>query len=368
MDEEKLYQVALSLIPGVGNYLVKNLISYCGSARAVFTSSRPKLCKIPGIGPKTVESILKSNILQQAEQELLKANQQDARVLAYTDKDYPARLKQVADAPGILYYKGKAALNERRSVAIVGTRQATRYGKQLTEQLVSDLAPFQPLIISGLAYGIDIYAHRAALRSGLPTLGIMASGLDIIYPAVHKNTAMEMLEQGGLMSENSFGTQPEAFKFPERNRIIAGMADVVIVVEAAVKGGALITADLANSYDREVFAAPGSLYSPQSAGCNLLIKQTKAHMFTSVEDMAGILNWSLDRQQPTQKEISFDAGFNPQETLVIKILQEHPAGLHIDELSWRTQIAVTHMASTLLQLEFKNVIRSLPGKKFTLQQ
>lgn len=367
MDEEKLYQVALSLMPGVGNLLVKNLISYCGSAKAVFHSTRAKLCKIPGIGPKTVESILKSSLLQHAEQEIQQAEKQGAQILAYTDKTYPSRLKQIADAPGILYYKGKAQLNELKSIAIVGTRQATSYGKQLTEQLIADLAPYQPLIISGLAYGIDIAAHRAALRNQLPTIGVMASGLDIIYPAAHKHTAQEMLGQGGLISENKFGAQPEAYNFPERNRIIAGMADAVIVVEAAAKGGALITADLANSYDREVFAAPGSLYSPQSAGCNQLIRQTKAHMFISVEELAATLNWQPGNTPTVQKELPFDAGDNPQEKLIIKTLQQHPTGLHIDELSWRAQIPVTQIASTLLQLEFRNLIRSLPGKKFTLQ-
>lgn len=370
MDEEKLYQVALNLIPGVGNLLARNLISYCGSARAVFSSSRPRLSKIPGIGHKTTESILHSKLmLQEAEQQLVEAEKQGAQVLSFTDKSFPSRLKQIADAPGILFYKGNAAFNEQKCVAIVGTRQATNYGKQLTEQLIAELAPFHPIIISGLAYGIDIAAHRAALRHGLPSLGVMASGLDIIYPSAHKNTAMEMLSQGGLITENSFGSQPDAYKFPERNRIIAGMADVVIVVEAATKGGALITAELANSYDREVFAVPGSLLSPQSAGCNRLIKQNKAHMFLSAEDLAETLKWSNHKPAaPVQQDLFADMALNPQETLIIGVLKEHPGGLHIDDLSWRTQVPATHMAATLLQLEFRNMVRSLPGKKFTLQQ
>lgn len=370
MDEEKLYQVALSLIPGVGNLLARNLISYCGSAKAVFSSSKPKLSKIPGIGHKTTDSILHSRlILEKAEQQLLEAEKQGARVLAYTDKAFPSRLKQIADAPSILYYKGNAAFNEEKCVAIVGTRQASNYGKQLTEQLVADLLPYRPLIISGLAYGIDIAAHRAALRYGLPTLGVMASGLDIIYPSAHKHTAFEMLSHGGLITENGFGSQPDAYKFPERNRIIAGMADVVIVIEAAEKGGALITAELANSYDREVFAAPGSLYSPQSAGCNRLIKHNKAHMFISAEDLADILEWSNNKPPlPAQQDLFADAANSPQEALIIGVLKEHPGGLHIDELSWRTKVPVTQIAAALLQLEFRNLIRSLPGKKFTLQQ
>lgn len=370
MDEEKLYQVTLSLIPGVGNLLARNLISYCGSARAVFSSSKQKLSKIPGIGHKTTESILHSKlILQEAEQQLVEAEKQGAQILSYTDKSFPSRLKQTADAPSILYYKGNAAFNEQKCVAIVGTRQATNYGKQLTEQLISELAPYSPLIISGLAYGIDIAAHRAAIRHDLPTLGVMASGLDIIYPSAHKQTAMEMLSRGGLITENGFGSQPDAYKFPERNRIIAGMADVVIVMEAAAKGGALITAELANSYDREVFAVPGSLYSPQSAGCNRLIKQNKAHMYLSVEDLAETLKWSNKKPAPpAQQDLFADMALSPKESLIIGVLKEHPGGLHIDDLSWRTQVPVTQIAAALLQLEFRNLIRSLPGKKFTLQQ
>ncbi|WP_316928876.1 DNA-processing protein DprA [Nafulsella turpanensis] len=181
MDEQKLYQVALSLIPGVGNLLTKNLISYCGSAKAVFSAPKSKLSKIPGIGPKTAESIIQNRFLQQAEKELAAAEKHDAQILAYTDKEYPYRLKQVPDAPTILFYKGNSAPDSAKTVAIVGTRQATPYGKQLCEQIVAELLPYQPLIISGLAYGIDIIAHRAALRNGLPTLGVMASGLDIVY-------------------------------------------------------------------------------------------------------------------------------------------------------------------------------------------
>ncbi len=366
MDEQKLYQVALSLIPGVGNFLTKTLISYCGSAKAVFTSPRTKLAKIPGIGAKTVESIANSNVLKEAEKELLLAEQNEAQLLAYTDKAYPARLKQIPDAPNILYFKGNTLPDAGKTVAIVGTRQASAYGKQMTEQIIADLLPYNPLIVSGLAYGIDITAHRAALRHGLPTIGVMASGLNIIYPSAHKNTAREMLSQGGLLTENSFNTQPEAYKFPARNRIIAGMADVTIVIEAAEKGGALITADIAHSYDREVFAVPGNLTSPQSSGCNFLIKTSKAHMYTSVKDLAEVMNWDTGKAS-LQQTLALDFGLSTEESLIIQLLKEHPAGLHIDELSWRTQLPLSILASTLLNLEFSNKVRSLPGKKFALK-
>lgn len=367
MDEQKVYQVALSLIPGVGNFLAKNLISYCGSAKAVFEYPRHKLQKIPGIGTKTAESIISSKLLRQAEEELLKAEKHGAELLAYTDKAYPHRLKQISDAPNILYYKGSVKLEAPKTVAIVGTRQATTYGKQITEQIINELAPYRPHIISGLAYGIDITAHRAALRTGLPTIGVMASGLDIVYPSAHKNTAQEMLAQGGLVCENPFGTQPEAFKFPARNRIIAGMADVVVVIEAAVKGGALITAEIAHSYDREVFAVPGHITSSQSAGCNKLIKATKAHLLESAKDIAYIMDWTLGQEQSKQQTMLFETMLNPEEGRVVELLRQHPGGLHIDELSWRSQIPLSSLASTLLTLEFQDLIRSLPGKKFSLK-
>ena len=369
MDEQKLYQIALSLIPGVGNFLAKTLISYCGSAKAVFNSPRHKLAKIPGIGTKTLESIAKSNVLKEAEQELILAEQNGAQLLAYTDKAYPNRLKQISDAPNILYYKGNTPPESDKVVAIVGTRQASAYGKQVTEQIIAELLPFKPLIVSGLAYGIDITAHRAALRQGLSTIGVMASGLNIIYPSPHKTTAREMLSQGGLITENSFNTQPDAYMFPARNRIIAGMSDLIIVIEAAEKGGALITAEIGLSYDREIFAVPGNLGSPQSAGCNQLIKKTKAHMFTSVQDMVDIMNWSTEKDD--QGKVPFQPPLDPdlteQEGQIIQLLHEFSGGLHIDELSWRTQIPLSQLASTLLSLEFQNKIRSLPGKKFALK-
>lgn len=367
MDEQKLYQVALSMIPGVGNLLTKHLISYCGSAKAVFSTPKYKLGKIPGIGPKTAESIThSSHFLQLAERELVQAEKQDALILAYTDKAYPYRLKQIPDAPNVVYYKGKNPPEAFKTVAIVGTRQPSPYGKQLCEQIVQDLLPYQPLIVSGLAYGIDIVAHRTALRCGLNTLGVMASGLDIVYPSAHHHTAREMLQQGGLLSEHPFGSQPEAFKFPARNRIIAGLVDVVIVVEAAEKGGALITADIAHSYDREVFAIPGPLTSTTSAGCNRLIKSQVAHMYVTAKDLADVMNWQEGPEAPPKESYLNGVEFNEEEEVIVRLLKEHPQGLQIDELSWRSQLSISQLASVLLNLEFRSLIRSLPGKKFAL--
>jgi DNA processing protein len=365
MDNEKLYQVALSQVTGVGPLLAKQLVSYSGSASAVFTAPRNKLSRVPGIGAKTLEALADRRPLQEAEQILKRAGQEGLHILAYTDKAYPHRLKQIPDAPFVLYYRGEAPLNPPKTLAIVGTRRATPYGKAITEQLVEGLAPHQPLIVSGLAYGIDIVAHRAALRAGLSTIGVMASGPDILYPPAHRATAGEMLATGGLLTEYPYGTQPDAFNFPARNRIIAGLADAVVVVEATAKGGALITALLALDYDREVFAVPGSLHSEASAGCHALIRRQQAHLFTSFADVVEELRWNKTAATEAVAPELPD-NLSEAEQAVVSLLEQHKGGCQIDELSWRSQLPLSRLAGVLLELELKGVVRALPGKKFAL--
>ncbi len=258
MDQNRLSLLALHFVPGIGDYLIRQLISYCGAADKVFTTPKGKLLKIPGIGQATIKSLTSGKPLSLAEKEIEKAIHSEVELVFYTDKNYPSRLKEINDAPTLLYCKGNINLEQQKTVAIIGTRNATEYGRAQVEKIVKDLVPHQPLIISGLAYGIDIHAHKAALKNNLPTVGIMGSGIDVIYPAVHRETAMKMQEGGGLITENSFGTKPDAHNFPARNRIIAGLADALIVVEAAQKGGALITAQIANSYNKDIFAVPGN--------------------------------------------------------------------------------------------------------------
>ncbi|WP_317173797.1 DNA-processing protein DprA [Adhaeribacter radiodurans] len=368
-SDSLLYEVALGLLPGVGDMLTRQLISYCGSAKAVFTSHKGQLLKIPGIGQTLVQNMNPNQALQLAESILKQAEQQQVQLLFYTNPQYPARLKQIADAPCLLYYKGNADLNHAKIVSIVGTRQATDYGKRITEKIVSDLKKHNPVIVSGLAYGIDIFAHRAAVAAGLPTVGVMASGPDIIYPSVHRKTVEKMLESGGILTENTFGTKPDAPRFPARNRIIAGLGDCTIIVEAAIKGGALITADIANSYNKDVMAVPGNLDVKVSEGCNYLIKTNQAAIYTKLSDLEELLNWD-EALAPAavkhSKGLHLNAAeFEPEEWQIIELLHAHKEEL-MDNISWKVQIPVSRLASVLLGLEFKGVVKSLPGKKFAL--
>lgn len=360
-----LHEVAIGLIPGIGSALTRQLVSYCGSAENVFKETKGKLKKIPGIGEVLASTIVNQNIIREAEKELMLAEKHTTQILFYTHKNYPERLRHIYDAPTLIYYKGKADLNAKKMIGVVGTRKATSYGKEVVEKLLHDLLPHQITVVSGLAYGIDIAAHKAALLFQLPTIGVMASGIDIIYPAVHKETACKMTEEGGLITEYPFGTKPDAPHFPSRNRIIAGLCDAVIVAEAAESGGALITAEIANSYDREVFAVPGNLGSKYSEGCNRLIQRHKAHILTQIKDLEYIMNWGVEQTQvPVPQSVDLSA-FNSEEQEVLKVLTQEEAML-IDDLSWKSQIPVSKLASVLLSLEFQGIVKSMPGKKFKL--
>ena len=362
MDQERISFVALHFIPGIGDILVKQLVSYCGSAEQVFKQSRGRLLKIPGIGEITAEAIHQGRAFDHAEKEFRKAEREETEILLFTDKAYPKRLKSIDDAPSILYVKGNINLNHPKTIAIVGTRQATSYGKAQVERLIEELIPHAPLIISGLAYGIDIHAHKQALKQGLNTVGVLGSGLDVIYPAAHKDIAKSMTNHGGLVTENQFGTQPDAHNFPARNRIIAGLCDALIVVEAAAKGGALITAEIANSYNKDVFAIPGNIGHTFSEGCNKLIKINKASLLMSVKDLEYILNWNVGVEK-SGPQLSLDLpSLEPDELTVMKVLQEKNAPIMIDELSEKTDMGQGMLASLLLTLEFKNMVISLPGK------
>ena len=355
----------------MGSILIRQLISYCGSATDVFRSPVAKLLKIPGIGEVTARSILKPTALLEAEQVMKRLEKLGATAHFYTDKTYPARLKALYDAPALLYFQGTGDLNSLRTIGLVGTRQATEYGRRVTSEIIEAVAPYNVSIISGLAYGIDIAAHRASLANGLPTVGVMASGLDIIYPNIHQKTAQDMIALGGLLTESRPGTKPDAHLFPARNRIIAGLSDVVVVVEAAAKGGALITAEYANNYHREVFAVPGQLTQAFSAGCNKLIRENKAQIYTKPKDIIEALNW--DQSPTTVNETGIQPITMPllpvdmteDESQVMALLRQ-VKDLHIDELSWKCQIPMGRLASLLLNLEFRGFVRSLPGKKYAV--
>lgn len=364
-EDESCYILALKLTPGIGDVLAKQLISYCGSATAIYKEKKSALLKIPNIGSKTIQTLHTSQYLKEAESSILFCDKNDISVIPYYHTNYPERLKVVNDAPLLLYTKGHAhvALKEHKTIGIVGTRNATDYGRQMTEDIVKDLTAHSPVIVSGLAYGIDITAHRAAIRHGLPTVAVLAGGLDAIYPSIHKKTAEEMLETGGWVSEQVPGTQPESHYFPARNRIIAGMSEAIVVVEAASKGGALITANIAYSYNREVFAVPGTLAHKYSAGCNALIRSQKANIYTSAKDIEYLLGW--EKGEKRGKDTVLDLSkYGEQERKIMLVLDEFQEGLHLDELSWKTHISVNQVVSYLLTLEFDGWVKSLPGKRY----
>jgi len=367
MDQERIALLALHFIPGIGNQLIKQLIAYRGSAEAVFKTPRGKLVNVPGIGAITAASIVKGRPFQEAENEIRKMEAENAQIVFFYDKDYPARLKSIADAPTLLYTKGTIDFEKQKMVAIVGTRNATAYGKRCVEELLEALAEHDATIVSGLAYGIDIHAHKHALKNTMQTIGVMGSGLDVIYPSSHSETARKMLECGGIVTENPFGTKPDAHLFPARNRIIAGLADALVVIEAAEKGGALITAEIANSYNKDVFAFPGNIGQNYSAGCNNLIKSNKAHLITSIKDLEYLMSWLPNQKQEAPMIVPrIPEGCSPDEHAVIKTLLENDNELVIDELSQRCGLLVNRVASILLNLEFRGLITSLPGKRFRL--
>jgi len=366
MDQNRLSLLALHFIPGIGDYIIRQLVSYCGSAEKVFKTPKGKLLKIPGVGEVTAEVILKGDPFRAAEQEIATAEKESVLLIFFTDKNYPSRLKQINDAPSLLYTKGNIDFENSKTVGIVGTRNSTDYGKNCVDELIAGLVPHGALIISGLAYGIDIQAHKQALKNNLPTIGVMGSGIDVIYPAAHKEVLKKMFGLGGIITENPFGTKPDAHNFPARNRIIAGLSDALIVVEAAEKGGALITADIANSYNKDVFAFPGNIGRSYSEGCNNLIKSNKASLITSVKDLEDGMNWNVGVADQKKKERFALEAYEPAEQTVLKVLLENNNQMIIDELSWRSALPVSQLASLLLGLEFKGVISTLPGKVYKL--
>lgn len=371
MSDDTLYLLALAHMPGVGAVTARQLISYCGGAKQVFESGYRKLVKIPGIGDQTARTVLRKETLASAEKELLSCRKKGITVCSYKDKSYPRRLLPLYDAPLVLYLDGDMDLNAQRTVGIVGTRKVTDYGKNITGEIVRELVPFAPVIISGLAYGVDIAAHRGALRHSLPTIGVMASGIDIIYPRVHEKTAVQMKKKGGVITENGPGIQPDFQRFPARNRIIAGMSDVLIIVESAARGGGLITAEFALNYHRDVYAVPGGLDQPMSEGCNRLIRENKAALFSGVSEMAEELRWSVGRKMTVpdlfsdEDQAAVYDGFSVQESQLLSLLKNR-GELQIDELHWQSGMAPGMVATLLLNLEFKGVVKSLPGKKYGL--
>lgn len=362
MDNKPLYQIAVTLIPGIGDISGKRLVSYCGSAEAIFKETRKSLEKISGMREVTLDALSKPyDILKRAEQEVNFIENNGIKPLFYQDSDYPRRLLQCDDSPMMLYYKGNANLNASRVVAIVGTRNVTEYGKENCANLVNDLVEEQVLVVSGLAYGVDTVAHRTAVKAGIPTVGVLGNGFQQIYPAANKKLAAEMLANGGLLTECMSGTLPDRENFPRRNRIIAGMADAVIVIESALKGGSLITADLANSYSRDVFAYPGRVMDLYSQGCNYLIRTNRAHLMESMANLRYVMRWERPQQEGHQTTLFRE--YSDDEKRIMDCFGDQKV-VSLDDLIVKTEMATTKLASLLLNLEFDGILMALPGKRY----
>ncbi|MNK03607.1 hypothetical protein D3C87_214570 [compost metagenome] len=359
-----IHKIALTLIKSVGDIHAKKLLDHFGSAEAVFKASKQQLIAINGIGEIIANLILQSDALSQAEKELAFIKKHRVKVLFYTDDEYPQRLKNCHDAPVLLYYKGNADLNHPRIISVVGTRKATAYGRQLCQQLAETLAPYNVIIVSGLAYGIDVASHKESLEQNIPTVGVMAHGLDRIYPALHKPLARKMALNGGLLTEFLPNTNPDKENFPKRNRIIAGLSDATVVVEATGKGGALITADIANSYNRDVYAFPGRTTDPFSEGCNFLIKTNRAALIHHAKDLIYYLGWDdvLPEKEGIQTQLPIKLSKDEQK--VVSLLQD--VSLRIDELALRLNVNQSKLAMLLLGLEMQGILISLPGKVYKL--
>lgn len=368
MGNNLIYQIGLTMINGVGDILARHLLETLGSAEAVFTEKARLLEKVPGIGSRHITEIRRTEVLRLAEKEAAFVEKNRIETFFITDANYPVRLRECPDAPVLFYYKGNAELNVPRVISVVGTRKSTHYGRELTEKLLYDLAEIFPdlLVVSGLAYGIDIQAHRSALSHKLPTVAVLAHGLDMIYPSAHRNTAVELIGNGALLTDFPSQTQPERQNFIKRNRIVAGLSDATVVIESAEKGGSLITADIAFSYGRDVFSFPGRVNDPHSKGCNNLIRQNKAGLICSAQELIAGLCWENPAEPPAaprQTTISFPEN-SEYDKIVSAIRQRNE--VHINTLALTTEIPVYKLSSLLFELEMEGFVKILPGGMYCL--
>ena len=365
MDDTLLYQIALTLIPRIGPVQAKILVDHFGNAASVFKARKEELDKLDGIGEVRASSIRHFKNFKKAEEEILFIERYKIQPLFLTDDCYPKRLLNCYDPPTILFYRGNANLNTSKIVAVIGTRSNTEYGKHITEKLIADLSRQEVLVVSGLAFGIDAIAHKASLKNGLSTVGVLAHGLHTIYPEQHASLAKTIVKNGGLISEFKSNIKPDKHNFPNRNRIVAGMSDAVIVVETGIKGGSMITAELANSYNKDVFAFPGRSTDMVSAGCNQLIKTNKAMLITDAQQLLEIMGWENKKtsRSKVQKELFIE--LSADEKIVYDILKLS-SYTHIDEINMKSGISSSRVAAAILNLEIKNIIAVMPGKRYWL--
>jgi DNA processing protein len=367
MNPDQLrYKIGIGLIPKIGPVLTRRLIAYCGSAEGVFQEKRAGLAKIPGIGDRLAEYVHANRNLDLADAELEWVKKYSVDVLFYLDPEYPDRLKQCEDAPVILYARGNANLNRAKIISLVGTRNPTDEGRKITRDLVETIAASYPelLIVSGLAYGIDTCAHKNAIRYKLDNVAVLGHGLSFMYPPSNRDLAVQIASKGALLTEYMHDEKPESANFIKRNRIIAGMADATIVIESGDKGGALITADIANSYNRDVFAVPGRITDKYSAGCNRLIKTNRAALLESIADLEYLMNWQKSKQ-PEVYQASLFEEMTDEERLLTGLLKTTPC-MTIDQLALMSDFPVSKTSSVLLTMEFKGIVKCLPGRVYKL--
>jgi DNA processing protein len=367
MNSELLYQLALTEVPNIGCVHAKILVTEFGDASAIFKAKQSNLEKIEGIGVIRAKAIKAFHDFSNAEEEIKFIEKYNIKALFLSDKNYPQRLLNCYDSPTLLYYKGDADLNTSKIISVIGTRNNTDYAKQVTDNLIKELKEQNVLVVSGMAYGVDAIAHKAAIKNELPTIGVLGHGLDQIYPPQHSGLAKDMLKHGGgLLTEFRSKTKPDKHNFPTRNRIVAGMSDATIVIETGIKGGSMITAELANGYNKDVFAFPGKVTDIKSAGCNYLIKTNKAVLLTDAEELIELMSWEEKNQKTKskiQKELFIE--LSSDEKTIIDILKEKET-VHIDEINIKSGLSSSAVAAAILNLEFQSVVSSMPGKMYKL--
>lgn len=361
--EELIFVLALQHVPKIGDVTAKKLIQHCGSAEAIFKEKRQHLLKIDGIGATTIRGLFHSQHIKAAEAELEFIQENSISCLYFTDDQYPEKLKHCIDAPILMFQTGHMNLKQQRIISIVGTRKITTYGIAFCKKLIEQLAAFKPIIVSGFAYGTDITAQKSAINHGLQTIGCLAHGLNQIYPKTHKKYISEVEKHGGFLTDFWSTDVFDRNNFLKRNRIIAGISEATIVIESAEKGGSLVTADIANSYNRDVFAVPGRVTDSQSLGCNNLIKYQQAHVLSNPMDVPYILNWELKTETKPVVQKQLFVELSDEEKIIYNYLKDNDKQL-LDVIALECQLPIFKVASILLTMELKGVTRPLPGKLF----
>lgn len=373
INDSVAFKIAIKLIPGIGDITIRKLVAYCGSLEAVFKEKKTHLIKIPGISEILATNIINTandkTIWDRVEKELKFCERYRINIISFTDSNYPYRLSQCEDAPATIFTLGNIDYNATYMLSVVGTRRATNYGKAFCENMIKEFAQKQlnVTIVSGLAFGIDICAHKSAIENNLPTIAVLAHGLDVIYPAQHKKYVKKILENGGLLTEFISETKLDKHNFVKRNRVVAALSDATLVVESKKDGGAMITANLAFDYNRDVLALPGRIYDDFSEGPNYLIKTNKATMVENVDDICKTLGWEINRKSTIPDSLPIIYELSDEEQKIVSILKEQ-GDTSIDILAIKANMPVSKVSVLLLNLEFNGIVDTLPGKIYTLKR